>query len=67
MDTWYAITSIMQWMSSLGYKFVGPIRSNRLLLDRWSDSDHLTYRSVKDLPWDDDQLVQGALAKLSAC
>jgi len=30
MDTWYAITSLMQWINSLGYKFVCPVRSNRL-------------------------------------
>ena len=67
MDTWYAITSIMQWMNSLGDKFVGLIRSNCLILDRWSDPDNPQYRSVKDLPWDNDQLAQGTVAKLSAC
>jgi len=34
MDTWYAITSLMQWINSLGYKFVCPIRNNRLILDK---------------------------------
>ena len=29
MDTWYAITRIMQWINELGYKFACPIRSNR--------------------------------------
>ena len=29
MDTCYAIISIMQWINSLGYKFVYPIRSTR--------------------------------------
>ena len=51
MDTWYAITSIMEWIDSLGYKFICPLRSNRLILDRWSDPDNPKYRPVKDLPW----------------
>ena len=55
MDTWYAITSLMQWINSLGYKFVCPVRSNRLILDRWTDPDNPKYRSVKDLPWDSDK------------
>jgi len=67
MDTWYAITSIMQWINSLGYKFVCPIRSNRQILDRWSDPDNPKYRSVKDLPWDNSKLEQGSEAKLKAC
>ena len=28
MDTWYAITRIIQWINKLGYNFVCPIRSN---------------------------------------
>lgn len=67
MDTWYAITSLMQWINSLGYKFVCPVRSNRLILDKWSDPDNPKYRSVKDLPWDSDKLKQGSDAKLKAC
>lgn len=67
MDTWYAITSLMQWINSLGYKFVCPVRSNRLILDKWTDPDKPEYRSVKDLPWDNDKLKQGSDAKLKAC
>ena len=67
MDTWYAITSLMQWINSLGYKFVCPVRSNRLILDRWTDPDNPKYRSVKDLPWDGEKLKQGSDAKLKAC
>ena len=37
MDTWYAITVLMQWINSLGYKFVCPVRSNRLILDRLTE------------------------------
>ena len=66
MDTWYSIRAIMQWINSLGYKFVCPIRSNRQILDRWSDADNPKYRSVKDLPWD-SKLQQGAEVKLKAC
>ncbi len=67
MDTWYAIISLMQWINSLGYKFVCPVRSNRLILDRWTDRDNPKYRSVKDLPWDSDKLKQGSDAKLKSC
>lgn len=67
MDTWYAITSLMQWINSLGYKFVCPVRSNRLILDKWTDPDNPEYRSVKDLPWDNDKLKQGSDAQLKAC
>ena len=67
MDTWYAITSLMQWINSLGYKFVCPVRSNRLILDKCTDPDKPEYRSVKDLPWDNDKLKQGSDAKLKAC
>ena len=62
MDTWYAINKIMCWIDGLGYKFVCPIRSNRLVLDQWSESHKFKYRSVKDLPWEDkDQLDPGKL------
>lgn len=67
MDTWYAITSLMQWINSLGYKFVCPVRSNRLILDRWTDPDNPKYRCVKDLPWDSNKLKQGSEAKFKAC
>ena len=67
MDTCYAITSLMQWINSLGYKFVCPVRSNRLILDKYTDPDKPEYRSVKDLPWDNDKLKQGSDAKLKAC
>ena len=59
MDTWYAITKIIQWIHALGYKFVCPIRSNRQILDYWSDCDNPRYTSVKELPWDKGKLVQG--------
>lgn len=67
MDTWYAITSIMHWINHLGYKFVCPIRSNRQILDRWSDPNIPKYSSVKDLPWDSGNLKQGSEAKLKGC
>lgn len=68
MDTWYAIKKIMCWINGLGYKFVCPIRSNRLVLDHWSDPEKPKYRSVKDLPWtSDDERVQGKQAKLKEC
>jgi hypothetical protein len=67
MDTWYAITKIMQWINGLGYKFVCPIRSNRQILDYWSNPDHPKYRAVKELPWDNSALTNGAKAKLKAC
>lgn len=67
MDTWYAIAKIMQWINGLGYKFVCPIRKNRQVLDHWSDSDNSKYNSVKDLPWDNDELKQGVDTKLKTC
>lgn len=68
MDTWYAITSLMCWIDSLGYKFVCPIRKNRLVLDRWSDPDHPSYRAVSELPWEDEQsAIEGKSVKLKAC
>jgi hypothetical protein len=67
MDTWYAITKVMQWINGLGYKFVCPVRSNRQILDRWSNPDYPKYRAARELPWDDDELKQGAIAKLKAC
>ena len=51
MDTWYAITRIMQWINELGYNFVCPIRSNRQILDRFTDSEKPSYKAVKELPW----------------
>ena len=38
IDTWYAITRIMQWINELGYEFVCPIRSNRWILDWFTDA-----------------------------
>lgn len=67
MDTWYAIAKIMQWINGLGYKFVCPIRKNRQVLNHWSDSDNPKYNSVKDLPWDNDELKQGVDTKLKTC
>ena len=52
MDTWYAITRIMQWINELGYKFICPIRSNRQILDRFTDPEKHSYKGVKDLVWD---------------
>ena len=31
MDTWYALTSLMQWINSLGYKFA-ELLSLRLII-----------------------------------
>lgn len=68
MDTWYAINRIMCWINALGYKFVCPIRNNRLVLDHWSDTEKPKYRAVKDLPWkDEEELIQGKPAKLKEC
>lgn len=67
MDTWYAITRIMQWINCLGYKFVCPIRSNRQILDHWTDPNKPKYRSVKELPWHKDELKQGPEVKMKAC
>ena len=66
MDTWYAITRIMQWINELGYKFVCPIRSNRQTLDRFTDSEKPIYKATKELPW--DKLEQGTEeVKLKQC
>lgn len=68
MDIWYAINKIMCWIDGLGYQFVCPIRSNRLVLDRWRDPEKPIYRAVKDLPWQDDaELASGKRAKLKEC
>jgi len=65
MDTWYAINNIMMFIDSLGKKFVCPIRSNRLVLDYWTDPDKPKYRAVKDIPWqDDNELKIGKEVKL---
>lgn len=65
MDTWYAIGSVMMFIDSLGKKFVCPIRSNRLVLDYWTDPAKPSYRAVKDLPWaDQEELLFGKEAKL---
>ena len=65
MDTWYAITRIIQWINELGYKFVCPIRSNRQILDRFTDPEKPSYKAVKELPW--DKLEQGTEVKLKQC
>ena len=65
MDTWYAITKIIQWINKLGYKFVCPIRSNRQILDRLTDPKKPSYKAVKELPW--DKLEQGTEVKLKQC
>ena len=51
MNTWYSITRIMQWINELGYKFICPIRSNRQILDRFTDPEKPIYKAVKELPW----------------
>ena len=65
MDTWYAITRIMQWINEKGYKFVCPIRSNRQILDRFTEKEKPNYKAVKDLPW--DKIEQGTEVKLKQC
>lgn len=67
MDTWYAINKIMCWIDGLGYQFVCPIRSNRLVLDRWSNPESPAYCAVKDLPWNEAELSVGKDAKLKEC
>ncbi len=67
MDTWYAMAKIMQWINSLGYKFVCPIRSNRQILACWGGLDNPKYSFVKELARDNDQLRQGVDVKLKAC
>ena len=47
MDTWYAITRIMQWINELGYKFICPIRSNRQILDRFADAEKPATKLLK--------------------
>ena len=46
MDTWYAITRIIQWINKLGYNFVCPISSNRQILDRFTDPEKPSYKAV---------------------
>ena len=65
MDTWYAITRIIQWINKLGYNFVCPIRSNRQILDRFTDPEKPSYKAVKEWPW--DKLKQGTEVKLKQC
>ena len=65
MDTWYAITRIMQWINKLGYKFVCLMRSNRHILDRFTNPKKPSYKAVKDLPW--DKLEQRTEVKLKQC
>ena len=65
MDTWYAITRIMQWINEKGYKFVCPIRSNRQILNRFTEKEKPNYKAVKDLPW--DKIEQGTEVKLKQC
>lgn len=68
MDTWYAITSLMCKIDALGYKFVCPIRSNRQILDLWTDPEKPKYRSVKELPWKNEQELElGKTIKLRGC
>ncbi len=68
MDTWYAINKIMCWINGLGYKFVCPVRSNRLVLDRWTDPEKPKYLAAKELPWEnDDEQSKGKPAKLKEC
>jgi len=68
MDTWYAINKIMCCINGLGYKFVCPIRSNRLVLDFWTKPEKPKYRPVKDLPWKNSQeRIKGKKAKLKEC
>jgi hypothetical protein len=68
MDTWYAITAVFMFIDGLGKKFVCPIRSNRLVLDRWTDPNKPRYRAVKDIPWkDDEELKLGKDVKLKDC
>ena len=62
MDTWYTITRIMQWINELGYKFICPIRSNRQILDWFTDPEKPSYKAVKELPW--DKLAQATEVKL---
>ena len=54
-----------QWINELGYNFICPIRSNRQILDRFTDPEKPSYKSVKKLPW--DKLEQGTEVKLKQC
>ena len=65
IDTWYAITRIMQWINNIGYKFVCTIRSNQQILDRFTDQEKPSYKAVKDLPW--EKLNQGTEVKMKEC
>ena len=68
MDTWYSIASLMCFIDDLGYKFVCPIRSNRHVLDRWSNPEKPKYNLVKHLPWQpDNNEMQGTTTKLKKC
>ena len=63
MDTWYPITRIIQWINELGYNFVCPVRSNRQILDRFTDLEKTSYKAVTELPW--DKLGQSTEVKLT--
>jgi len=68
IDSWYAINRLMCKIDALGYKFLCPIRSNRLILDHWTNPEKPEYRIVKDLPWkDEDELKAGKIIKFRAC
>ena len=62
MDNWYATTRIMQWINKVGYKFVCPMRSNRQILDQYTNPENPIYKAVKELLW--YKLAQGAEVKL---
>jgi hypothetical protein len=68
MDTWYSIASIMCWIDGLGYKFVCPVRSNRQVLDHWTNPEKPKYNAVKLLPWEgNEELAEGKITKLKQC
>jgi len=61
MDSWYASSALMLFISDLGKLFYCPIKSNRLAR-RADTDDH--YKKVTELNWNDDELQSGKPIRL---
>jgi hypothetical protein len=60
MDTWYAVSSLFQLITSYGKYFYCPIKSNRLV----KASDNTIYEPIIELVWTADELQKGRPIKV---
>lgn len=61
MDSWYATTSILLQIETIGKYYYCPIKSNRLVDD---SNEAKSYRKVDSLNWSTDDISHGKVIKI---